>query len=52
MYYAFNMGWDQTNATFTTSYISGAFIPFVKALYKTARQPFNIELADKANLYG
>lgn len=51
MYYAFNIGWDQTNATFDTNYVSEGFIPFVTELSKMAKQPFNIELADQANLY-
>jgi hypothetical protein len=52
MYYAFNLGWDQTNVSFTANYANNALLPFIRALYKTAKQPFNIELADRGNLYG
>lgn len=51
MYYAFNIGWDQTNISFTTDYVNNIYIPFIKALYKTAKQPYNIELVDRGNLY-
>ncbi len=52
MYYTYYMGWDMQNSNFADStYLRDVFVAFVKDLYKTAKQPFSIELVDKGNLF-
>lgn len=51
-FYSLAVGWDNEGANFADkNYMENSFDAFRKEFYKTSRQPFEVEVADKADTW-